>query len=151
MNGQKDDITKQIALEQLDSEAIDPPIDNHQTFFNRYLEDFVQYDAFRDLLSDHLKEARETFPTRDNIARISSAVADAREQLSHFFSAKQLNKLDIVVFIGAGVFDGQGILLPSGPATFFDMALMNQHLENENFQEEVHVLHEMVHGLHYDV
>jgi putative endonuclease len=80
------------------------------------------------------------FAHLDTLGETSTDVAGAAERVTPHFA------------VGPGWIDGHGLVVAGEPVVFFDMRLIDRHFENDDsFEPEVHVAHEVAHAVHYDL
>ena len=53
--------------------------------------------------------------------------------------------------VGPGFIDGHGLLVDGKPIVLFNMRLIERHVDEEGFRPDVHVAHELMHAVHYDL
>lgn len=126
-------------------------IDEHPEFFGEYFRAFDDENEFREMLDRAVERARTRHDTPDNIGAIVEAARRAEQQVEPVFEAAGLHGCDteLFVFIGRGMWDGHGMAGGDRPRWFLDMTLINEHLTDEDFALDVHLVHEMIHAVHY--
>lgn len=76
-------------------------------------------------------------------------VREARERFDEDFSEVQQPPTDPHFFVGPGRFDGHALEVAGEPVVFFDIRVVGDHFEEEDFDPDVHAVHEWTHALHY--
>lgn len=120
----------------------------HSDFFNEFSRHFDTSSEF-DAEVEGILAATDRDKTFANIRRLHSEIQELVPRLADLVGEHEVSRLKFATIIGRGTWDGHALMMNDEPVVFFDMTLMNEHLSHPGFELETHVLHEMVHGLHY--
>lgn len=56
---------------------------------------------------------------------------------------------DLTLLTGPGHFDGHAIPFEGKGYSFLDLSLISSHYQNKAFDKKSHLIHELIHGIHY--
>jgi hypothetical protein len=57
----------------------------------------------------------------------------------------------VILFIGPVAWDGHGIIVKEKSYIFLNLTMMEHHFNMSGFIPEVHAVHEIIHGIHYNL
>lgn len=144
-------IFQNIARQQITKDKTKSVVEQNRTFFDEYFRAFDDEEKFRRDLPKAIDRARSR-DTRGNIERIVEAARDAQELIEPVVGqvlGDDADEMTLYIIIGRGMWDGHGLTVGDGPSLFLDMTLMNEHLRDDRFALDTHLVHEMTHAIHY--
>lgn len=84
----------------------------------------------------------------ENLHKTREILQKSEEKILKFFGNIEIPP--VILFIGPFAWDGHGILVKEKPYIFLNITMMEHHFDLPGFIPEVHAIHEIVHGIHYN-
>ncbi len=83
-----------------------------------------------------------------NLHKTREILQKSEEKILNFFGNIEIPP--VILFIGPFAWDGHGILVKEKPYIFLNITMMEHHFNLPGFIPEVHAIHEIIHGIHYN-
>ena len=76
-------------------------------------------------------------------------ISKTYEECRVLFEQNDLAIPDLTLLTGPGHFDGHAIPFEGKGCSFLDLSLISDHYQNIAFDKKSHLIHELIHGVHY--
>jgi len=122
------------------------------SFFNDFVSEFI---ALTEYSRDFEKGVKDSFEVIDkeetfrNMDKLIIAFQEIESLIFHFFGKIEIP--EVILFLGPYAWDGHGIIIKEKSYMFLNMRMMNFHLSIPTFAIKTHLLHELLHAIHYDI
>lgn len=84
-----------------------------------------------------------------NLHKTREILKKSEEKILRFFGDIEIPP--VILFIGPFAWDGHGILIKEKAYIFLNITMMEHHFNLPGFIPEVHAIHEIIHGIHYNI
>lgn len=83
------------------------------------------------------------------LQKVRDILKRSEDKILNFFGGIEIPP--VILFIGPVAWDGHGIIVKEKPYIFLNLTMMEHHFNLPGFIPEVHAIHEIIHGIHYNL
>ncbi len=123
-----------------------------EDFFKDFLQEYgrlckISDEFIKNGIEDEIKKTLKK-NLDITLQKVRYILQKSEEKILKFFGNIEIPS--VILFIGPFAWDGHGILVKGKPYIFLNLTMINHHFNIAGFIPEVHTIHEIIHGIHYN-